>query len=521
MQDIMRNMHRLFVSIVALCALNIATAQPKLAINIVVSSMKATDIERYSINFSQEGFMRLYNGGASFTECYTDFVPTSSQMCLATIATGAQPSMHGIASTQWHDRTAGNTIIHLCQDSKGNYTTDHFTAPTLAQTLATSERAGRVVTTAHNASSAMILAGKQNECYWIDSIGNWSTANCYAKSIPDWLNAQNEISFNRSYVRNTWFGKLSKSRYINTRATDIAIYDIYSKPKNSDKKPIPNWVNTLMTTPAANNAIFTLAKKIVDQMVADKRNDDYCDMLTICLDAPREIAQKYGPDSIEYEDMLYCLDANIAELMAHIDAIFPRQSDYLITLTSDRGIGQINPKDFNTQQAEVILNAFLSAQYGQGKWVLSCNNGSIYLNRDQIYSKKLSIAQVQNEAATFVMQFRGIANTATATALQGGIMSSSTARLMQNAFYPRRCGDILYCLQPDYYQIDEQYVAQSGSPYNHDRHIPLIFYGAGIESGKIERKVSSSAIAVSTAAMLGITRPNCADGDMIYELKHR
>ena len=512
-------MYRYILTIFAIAAFNFAAAQPKLIVNIIVGSMKASDIERYAINFSQEGFLRLYNGGASFTECYTDFIPSSPEVSLATIATGALPSMHGISTTRWYDRTSGNSVVEYLKGANG-VTTDHFIAPTLSEVVKASHSKAEVITLAHNCSSAMTVAGKQADCYWIDSFGNWTTAPCYAKQIPDWLNAYNEIGLNRSYIQSTWYGKNAKSSYINSRASDIVIYDIYAKPKSSTKKPIENWVSKLMTTPAGNGAIFDLANKVIDRLLADKKSEGY-KMINICLDVPRNIAQKYGPDSVEYEDMLYCLDNEISKMMQHIDTIFPRQSDYIVTLTSDHGMGNIDCKTFNTSQAEVILNAFLSAQYGQGNWVLSCNNGAIYLNRNQIYSKKLSIAQVQNEAATFVMQFRGIANTATATAMQGGVMSSNTARLMQNSFYPRRSGDILYCLLPDYCEIDENDVARSGSPYNHDRHIPLIYYGGGIQSGKIERKVSSSAIAVSTASLLGLTRPDCADGDMIYELKHR
>ena len=250
-------------------------------------------------------------------------------------------------------------------------------------------------------------------------------------------------------------------------------------------------------------------------------------MVNICLDVPRTVAEKYGPNSTEYEDMLYYLDADLAEFLQHIDTLYPNGKNYLITLTSDSGMGNKYVEDnpnldlFNPRQTAAILNAFLSAQYGQGSWVLECSNGAIYLNRDLIYAKRLSVAQIQNEAATFALQFRGVANAATATTLQGGAMSSNTSRLMQNSFHPRRSGDILYCLQPDFYELDEGKVAKSGSPYNYNRHIPLIFYGNGIATNEIDRTISSTAIAVTTAYLLGISRPDCADGELIYELKKR
>ena len=519
-------MRRFLVSILTLSSIFAATAQPKMVINIIIGGMKATDLERYEKNLSAEGLMRLKNGGANFTECYTDFVPSSEQMALSTLATGSLPSMHGISSTSWYDRTSGNTKVKLCKSASGDWTTDHFMAPTLSQTVLDNSSNASVVTIAHNPTSAMALAGKGGECYWIDSIGNWSTAACYAKSLPEWVNSHNESGFNRVYVQNTWFGKLTKGKYINSRVTDIHIYDIYAKQKGiGSKKLTDSWVSDLLHSPAGNSAIFDFASKALDRMVADKQKDGI-KMINLCLDVPRNIAEKYGTDSVEYEDMLYRLDSSIADLLKIVDVCYSKPSDYLITITADHGMGKSavagnSANIFNPRQAEVILNAFLSAQYGQGSWVLSCEDGSIYLNRDIVYSKKLSIAQVQNEAATFTMQFRGIANAITATALQGGAMSSRNSRLLQNSFYPRRSGDILYALQPGCTEISGDKVAQSGSPYNYDRHIPLIFYGCGIRSSKIDRQVSTTAVAVTISSLLGISRPDCSDGDVIYELKQR
>lgn len=520
-------MRKFLLSILATSAIFSATAQPKMVINIVVGGMRASDLERYSANFSKEGFMRLKRGGANFSECYTDFIPTSEQMALATIATGALPSMHGITSTRWYDRTSGNSAVHLCRGNHGEYTTDHLLAPTLSESLRASSADAHTITIAHNPTSAMALAGKGGECYWIDELGNWSSAACYTKALPSWVNAHNEIGFNRIYVLGTWFGKLTKGKYINTRVTDIHIYDLYAKPRSATNRKLPEkWVNEMMVTPAGNGAIFDFATKALDQMYNNKELTG-TKILNICLDVPRNIAEKYGSDSIEYEDMLYRLDATIVDFLKVVDVCYPNQHDYLIVLSADHGMGLSNTSqnreqnNFNTRQAEVILNAFLSAQYGQGSWVLSCNDGAIYLNRDLIYAKKLSIAQVQNEAATFAMQLRGVANAATATALQGGAMSNLSSRLMQNGFYPRRSGDILYTLQPNYTELDGDQVAQSGSPYNYDRHIPLIFYGGGAPQVNIERKVSTSAIAVTIASLLGISRPDCSDGEVLYELKNR
>ena len=107
-----------------------------------------------------------------------------------------------------------------------------------------------------------------------------------------------------------------------------------------------------------------------------------CKMLTICLDVPRTIAERYGADSIEYEDMLYSLDASLAEFLTFLYAQLPSREDVVVALTSDGGVSptKVDNGDnsrFNIRQFEVIMNAFLSARYGQDAWVLGYADGSL------------------------------------------------------------------------------------------------------------------------------------------------
>ena len=147
-------------------------------------------------------------------------------------------------------------------------------APTLAQTILDANSNAYVTTIAHTPSSAMALAGKGGECYWIDDLGNWATAACYTKTLPEWVNTHNEAGFNRAYVQNTWFGKLTKGKYINIRTTDIRIYDLYAKQKGFGSKKLSDaWVEDMLHSPAGNSAILEFASKVLDHMVADKQKD--------------------------------------------------------------------------------------------------------------------------------------------------------------------------------------------------------------------------------------------------------
>ena len=510
------------------------TARPRLAINIVVGGMSATDLRHYGHNFGAGGFRRAIQEGATFTECYADYAPTSTEAGLATLATGVLPSMHGIFSAIRFDRTANEAIkiCHKPQMSKETFVgeisplfdTSHLSAQTLAEAARTSTLNAKTITIAHNPMSAILLAGRGGECYWIDSKGRWVTADCYARELPTWVHNYNNDEMNRVFAAETWYGRYTANRYRNTRATDITIYKQGHENKRNTRTLTRGreneWVERMLRMPSGNHALFEFAKRAVSELTP-LQPDDECKILNICLDVPRNIAERYGPDSAEYEDMLYSLDVLLGEFITFVYAQVASQEDVLFTLTSDHGtsptqLGEASDRyRFNKRQFEVIMNAFLGARYGQDNWVLGYTNGSLYLNHDIIYKHKLSVAQVQNELATFALQFRGVINALTATALKSGTLLHGTSRLVQNGYHPRYSGDVLIVLEPERIELDATKLSASGSPYNYDRHIPLLIWGGGVARQQIDSYVRSEQIAPTVAAMLNIARPQCCDAEKI------
>ena len=71
---------RYFLPFLALSATLRTTAAepPRLVVQIVVSSMRAEDLNRYAGNFSDEGFLRLVRGGTFYPESHYDYLHTST-----------------------------------------------------------------------------------------------------------------------------------------------------------------------------------------------------------------------------------------------------------------------------------------------------------------------------------------------------------------------------------------------------------------------------------------------------------
>jgi arylsulfatase A-like enzyme len=192
------------------------------------------------------------------------------------------------------------------------------------------------------------------------------------------------------------------------------------------------------------------------------------------------------------------------------------QEDTAIVLTSDSGMAvtereNSDLKRFNTRQFEIIMNAFLSARYGQDSWILGYADGSLYLNHDIIYSRNKSLAEVQNELANFALQYRGVAAVSTATGMRSAQFSRGVLALVQNGYHHRRSGDVVIALEPERIETDSKRVSMSGSAYSYDRHVPFVVYGAGIAPRRVSERVSTDQIASTLAELLGVNRPMCSD----------
>ena len=519
------------VLVCLICAVSVSDAAPRFAVNIVVSGMRQSDIRRYESNFCKGGFVRLKSEGIEFAECYADYVPTSSEAGLATLATGAHPSTHGIISKTTYDRIYNKEVKlfynnnpelarTIGQDIERVRSVQSFMVPTLSETMTNDYPRNRVVTIAHNPVSAMILAGRKGECYWLNHLGRWVSADCYMKALPEWVRTYNGLGTHKAFATDSWCGRLPRDRYRNQHNKGV-LFDNDDGFQSAQSTPdtSPEWAANMRLMPSGNIAMFEFAKSALVSMLPVQSNGGV-KMLNLCFDVPRAIAEKYGSDSIEYEDMLYAFDASLASFLTFLYAQFPSHEDVVVTLTSDGGMSpseRLHSDDsrFNVRQFRILVNAFLSARFGQDSWVLGYSNGSLYLNHDVIYRHNKTIAEVQEECVAFVMKYRGVVAATTATALRSAQFSKGLLDLVQSGYSQRRSGDVLLVLDVERIEHDPKRVAMSGSPYGYDRHIPFIISGGGITPHRVSSRVTNDQIAPSLAVMLGVDKPQCSDAELL------
>lgn len=514
-----------------------AAEKPRLLVNIVVSSMRADDLTRYNKNFSTGGFNRLIENGAYFTNASYDYMQTSTPVSLATISTGAMPSTHGVVADSWFNYV-DNKRISLIDDSKeqsvnysggsGNYSPRQLIAETIGDALIENDSTSKVTTIAIDPLSAIVMAGRSGTVYWMETLQTaWTTSSYYSKELPQWITEYNRNDRNLEFMIKRWNALLPYDSYVNSRVACIEglksqqnkRIDMIDEESASLKALFSDEYAQMCYTPVGNSALLAFAKQVVTNQQMGQ--DDIPDMLNIVLDTPRKICGRFGPESVEYEDMLYRLDRDLEDFISFLSAQVTDPQQIVITLTSDHGsspsydIESNNVERFNVRQAEVITNAFIGAQHGNGEWVLGYIDRAIYLNHDLIIEKGLSLADIQHDVATFMMQLRGVSHAVAAEAMRNSHFGSGYGRKIQNGFYPRRSGDVIINLMPEWIEEQDNTRSSSGSMYLYDREVPLIIMGGGIKAGRQNDKVDITSLATTEARLLGISAPSAAEGEVL------
>jgi hypothetical protein len=402
------------------------------------------------------------------------------------------------------------------------YSPRHVVMPTLGDKLLAESPSSKVISIASDPVSAIVAGGQSGTAYWMDAgRAVWVSSTAYMTSLPGWVAACNAERIPNRYIDAGWTPARPMRTYIN-RSNSIFGGDGGGALVTSFRQGnIPDY-GAMLRSPLGNTLVIDFARRAVEG--EGLGSDDATDILNVCFDASRTVGERFGSTSMEVEDMIYRLDMELGELLRSI-LVRVGAENVLFVVTSDHGMsdgwdaagsmqpGRVERDRFNVAQFKTILNSFLGVQLGVGDWVLDYIDRQVYLNRNLIYQKNLNIEDVQNRAAAFVLQFRGVSHVLTSTALGGGYFGAGYGARMQNGFYPRRAGDLMLNLMPGWIEDRPGVRSLSGSMYDYDTHVPLMMMGWRIPArAEVDADVDMTSLAPTLARFMGIGRPAASDG---------
>jgi predicted AlkP superfamily pyrophosphatase or phosphodiesterase len=283
-----------------------ANERPRLVVLAVLDGMRVDYFDRHASHLPT--LTRLRRGGAWFSNARLNYLPSITSLAHASIATGADPRVHGIVGNLLFDRVAGTAV-----DTYPELSPRNLMALTLAD-MWNVYTDGRAVIIGQGSTprAAIPLAG-HGKCVlsgraiiavsFNEKSGGWETnPECFR--LPDYLLTPN--------IKSTW--EAAGGRWLDhtfKSPGEVRASALYSKFEAEALK--------LMIEHEPLGA------------------DDVPDLLMVNLKTPDYVGHRYGPDSPELADTVAALDRDLATVIAALDAKVGRER-YVLAITADHGM---------------------------------------------------------------------------------------------------------------------------------------------------------------------------------------
>jgi predicted AlkP superfamily pyrophosphatase or phosphodiesterase len=489
-------------------------APPALVVWITVDQLRGDMVDHYRPMWTG-GFRRLLSDGRFYSNATHDHAVTVTAAGHASLSTGVHPSRHGIVGNGWSERS-GDTWVPMSNVGDSTVTTVGATLPGVSPRNLVSSGLADWIVTADAASQIASVSGKdrgailpaahaKGHVYWFEPAGGgFVTSTYYRDSYPEWV-----VRFNNEvvprYMTDTIWSFTAPASRIGLSSPDTAAHEgdgthTYFPHRLSDYTPSrdPNTLRAWMErTPFADAATLDFAETMVTELGLGR--DASVDLLAVSVSQTDAVGHEYGPFSREQLDNLYRLDRRLGAFFDFLDRRVGRDK-YVVALSSDHGV-MTPPED----PRAIAGSRRLTAAERQ--------------TMQEIVAQALASAD-GDPASRIVMGLKrlpAVADAWTTERLMRMTPADSFAVMMRRSLYPGRAGG------PFSRQGVESRFASGiigngrtgtthGSPYWYDRHVPMIFMGAGIRAGRVDNRVSTVDFAPTLASYVRVKYPSDLEG---------
>ena len=513
--------------------------RPKLILVLAIDQMRFDYLARFD-DLYQGGLRTLIDEGAVFTNARYRYASTWTGPGHAVILSGRYPSSSGIVFNQWYDRFLGREIdvvrdpFHDVVPGSGVGSSPvNFIGSTLGDVLKQSSPESKVVGVSLKDDAAVLMAGPQADAaYWYDvRLGEFVSSTYYMDEAPRWLVDWNVTRGADSYSGRQW------TRLIE----DVSVYESYAGPDVAPGERMDSAFPHLFEESGSDaDFYFELGQTpFADEMTLDVAlevmaghemgTDEYTDILAIGFSGTDRVGHRYGPGSQELLDQLLRLDSYLEQLFVWIDEKIGMESVLVVT-TADHGVQPLA----ETLQAEGIdahhasssvfreaVDAGLRQRFNDSSDFVSQvrrYGDGVYLNAPLIADRGLARSEVEQVIITALMETGLVAAIYTQEELVGNQRSGdSYIDLYRNSFFSSRSPHLSIRLNPNVYMDDFPTGTGHGTPYDYDRHVPIVLMGPGVTGGSYSDDSGPSDIAPTLAEILGLDYPKEPDARILSE----
>jgi hypothetical protein len=495
--------------------------------------------------------------GTWYTDAHYRHANTETAVGHATLATGADPSRHGIVANDWIDQKTGAFVYNTEDDRHhivGRKPSAHegvsprrLLASTISDELVVHNGGrSRAFSVSVKDRGAILPGGHAGKAFWFSKrSGDFVTSTYYYDDYPAWVKQWNAARPADAYKGKSWELLNDRSTYVHGQMDD--------RPYEADLKPLgrvfphplggdSKYFYLLLTlTPIGDQLTLDFAKALVKNERLGLNDTGAPDYLQISFSSTDYIGHLFGPSSLETEDNILRLDRTLADLFAFIDEKVGLDQT-LIVLSGDHGapeapeymasLGLSTGRfAFDWFKTEGPLTKSLLKKYGRDDFVSSHSHPYLYLNLEAIADAGLDVAEVERFLAGELIKIPGIAYALPRSDLLAGrITESPVQNQIRRSFHPTRSGNI-HMVPEQYWFLHSTEEAEKmgigsiaaihGSPWAYDTFVPIFFAGHKVPAQVVGRRVDPTDIAATITAYLGVKPPSGSVGVPLVEVLKR
>lgn len=521
---------------------------PKLVLFLAVDGFPQEQLVKYYDQFKDGGFKLLLDNGAWYSNNHYSHATTYTAVGHATLLSCAQPYKHGVIGNDWLDKKTKQRV-YSTEDSRHKYldeaTPRHAgTSPfnlkvtTVGDELIYANGQSKVIAISGKDRSAIGLAGSDGTAYMHSTVtGRFITSDYYMAEYPAWWKKFYAAKPQDKYFGKLWEPLLPAEAYARSVPDDRPWSTNYKGLGTKFPHPIsggadkPNrsYYDAMLWTPYGDLLTLDFVKAAVEGENLGNNPAGVPDILAVSFTSHDYVNHLFGPESRQSQDHTVRLDRVLADLFSYLDQRVGLRN-VLITLSADHGFMNI-PEFSSTRRQDagridpeamvVAVNKALSAKFGEGKYITTWWNPTLYVDYSLVDGKKLSRVEVENAAAAFLRDYPGVESVYTRNQMERGDMpDNKLAKQVILAWHQQISGDIVIMNKPNWYLFAKPlaYAATHGSPWAYDTNVPLVMYGSKWVKGGKYGDSEVVDLGRTIAHILNVRPPNGCEGRVLTEV---
>ena len=515
---------------------------PKLVVGLVIDQMRWDYLYRYYNKYENGGFKRLLNDGFSLNNVHINYVPTVTAIGHTTIYTGSVPAIHGIAGNDWVDKLSGKNVyctsdetvqpVGTSSEKVGKHSPRNLWSTTITDQLrlATNFQSKVVGISLKDRASILPAGHNPTGAFWYDDTsGNFVTSNYYMNDLPQWVKDFNAKKLPEKLVANGWNTLLPIEQYTESSPDNSPWEGLLGSAK-TPTFPYQNLAadfqkkkGEIRATPFGS----TLTLKLAEASVEGEKlgQDNITDFLAINIASTDYAGHKFGPNSIEVEDVYLRLDRDLAAFFNYLDSKVGK-NQYTVFLSADHGgahsVGFLEahkiPTGFFEENLKKQMNLVLKEKFGVENIINSAQNYQVYFDRKVLADNSIELEKVKKFTISELQKNQDFLFVVDAEEVQEATIPQLIKERIINGLNRTRSGDLQIVTRDNYLPTYSKTGTTHSVWNSYDSHIPLIFMGWGIQKGESNKEYHMTDISPTLSALLKIQFPSGNIGNPIVEV---